>query len=180
MHGLLPMPVPQWRRCLFLMQLFCIAPGSRSSPLAIAAFSHPHAAHVIGMDERSLGFYALGFAVGAAQGTPAVAIITSSGTAVSNLLPSVRERFPSFTPLLPVVAKWQPVELGQHGIPMLLLSFVSQQLARSSSQACLRVPLMAPWQVVEASQQGVPMLLLTADRPAELRHTAANQTIDQV
>ena len=34
--------------------------------------------------------------------------------------------------------------------------------------------------VVEASQSGVPMLILTADRPAELRDSGANQTIDQV
>lgn len=33
--------------------------------------------------------------------------------------------------------------------------------------------------VVEASQSRVPMILLTADRPARLRGTGANQTIDQ-
>ncbi len=34
--------------------------------------------------------------------------------------------------------------------------------------------------VVEADMAGVPMLVLTADRPPELRHAGANQTIDQV
>jgi len=34
--------------------------------------------------------------------------------------------------------------------------------------------------VVEASQSGIPLLLVTADRPASLRGSDANQTIDQV
>ncbi len=33
--------------------------------------------------------------------------------------------------------------------------------------------------VIEADQAGVPLLVLTADRPTELLHVAANQTIDQ-
>lgn len=34
--------------------------------------------------------------------------------------------------------------------------------------------------VVEAHMSGIPLLVLTADRPHELRHSGANQTIDQV
>ena len=34
--------------------------------------------------------------------------------------------------------------------------------------------------IVEAHQSRVPLIMLTADRPHELRHSGANQTIDQV
>lgn len=34
--------------------------------------------------------------------------------------------------------------------------------------------------IVEAHQSRVPMIVITADRPHELRHSGANQTIDQV
>jgi 2-succinyl-5-enolpyruvyl-6-hydroxy-3-cyclohexene-1-carboxylate synthase len=34
--------------------------------------------------------------------------------------------------------------------------------------------------IIEASQSEIPMLVLTADRPHELRHSGANQTMDQV
>ncbi|KAI7980530.1 hypothetical protein LOK49_Contig138G00009 [Camellia lanceoleosa] len=62
------------------------APGSRSSPLAIAVSTHPHTTCISCFDERSLAFHAVGYARGSHK--PAV-VITSSGTAVSNLLPAV-------------------------------------------------------------------------------------------
>lgn len=43
--------------------------------------------------------------------------------------------------------------------------------------ACLTACLAVQ---VEAAQSNVPLLLLTADRPAEMRETGANQTINQV
>ncbi|KAF5939892.1 hypothetical protein HYC85_021059 [Camellia sinensis] len=90
---------------------FCIAPGSRSSPLAIAASTHPHMTCISCFDERSLAFHAVGYARGSYK--PAV-VITSSGTAVSNLLPAVVEASQDFVPLLLLTAD-RPPELHDAG-----------------------------------------------------------------
>ncbi|KAL7603912.1 hypothetical protein Lser_V15G15247 [Lactuca serriola] len=90
---------------------FCIAPGSRSTPLAIAATSHPMTNCIACFDERSLAFHAIGYAKGSQK--PAV-VITSSGTAVSNLLPAVVEASQDFLPLLLLTAD-RPPELLDTG-----------------------------------------------------------------
>ncbi|XP_065045713.1 protein PHYLLO, chloroplastic-like isoform X3 [Musa acuminata AAA Group] len=90
---------------------FCIAPGSRSSPLAISACGHSHTTCYSCYDERSLAFHAVGYGKGSHK--PAV-IITSSGTAVSNLLPAVVEASHDFVPLLLLTAD-RPPELQDAG-----------------------------------------------------------------
>lgn len=87
------------------MRHLCIAPGSRSAVLAVAAAHlrercadltlHTH------FDERGLAFFALGLA--RATNSP-VAVITTSGTAVANLHPAVVEAFESSIPLWVVSA----------------------------------------------------------------------------
>jgi 2-succinyl-5-enolpyruvyl-6-hydroxy-3-cyclohexene-1-carboxylate synthase len=97
-----------------------LAPGSRSAALAFAAHDAQDRARLhTRVDERSAGFLALGIARTSRR---PVVVISTSGTAVANLHPSV----------------------------------------------------------LEASHAGVPLILLTADRPARLRGTNANQTTDQV
>ncbi|KAG4382072.1 hypothetical protein GLYMA_15G277066v4 [Glycine max] len=66
----------------------CTAPGSRSSPVAVAdaVASHKLITCISCFDERSLAYHAVGY--GRGSHIPAVAI-TSSGTAVSNLLPAI-------------------------------------------------------------------------------------------
>ncbi|KAL6978039.1 hypothetical protein U1Q18_049009 [Sarracenia purpurea var. burkii] len=90
---------------------FCVAPGSRSSALAIAASTHPHTTCISCFDERSLAFHAVGFGRGSHK--PAV-VITSSGTAVSNLLPAVVEASQGFVPLILLTAD-RPPELKDAG-----------------------------------------------------------------
>jgi 2-succinyl-5-enolpyruvyl-6-hydroxy-3-cyclohexene-1-carboxylate synthase len=99
-----------------------VAPGSRSAPLAYAlaeAEADGRLTAYVRIDERVAGFTALGLAQG--SGHPA-AVLTTSGTAVGNLMPAV----------------------------------------------------------MEANHAGTPLLVLSADRPAELRGTGANQTTIQL
>ncbi|WP_332602746.1 2-succinyl-5-enolpyruvyl-6-hydroxy-3-cyclohexene-1-carboxylic-acid synthase [Arthrobacter sp. S2(2024)] len=99
-----------------------ISPGSRSAPMAYALAEAEAAGNVrllVRIDERSAGFTALGLAL--STGAPA-AVLTTSGTAVGNLLPAV----------------------------------------------------------MEANHAAVPLVVLSADRPAELHGTGANQTTIQL
>jgi 2-succinyl-5-enolpyruvyl-6-hydroxy-3-cyclohexene-1-carboxylate synthase len=96
-----------------------IAPGSRSTPLAIAIAREGRIALHVRLDERSAAFFALG--IGLATGRPAV-LLTTSGTAAVEVHAAV----------------------------------------------------------VEAHLSRVPMIVCTADRPPELHHVGAPQTIEQV
>ncbi|MEM6927902.1 MAG: thiamine pyrophosphate-binding protein, partial [Myxococcota bacterium] len=98
--------------------LVCLAPGARCAPLSMALAAHPDLPWCTFVDERAAAFHASG--VGRATERPAV-VVTTSGTAVGNLVPAA----------------------------------------------------------MEADRAGVPLLLLTADRPADLRETGANQTVRQ-
>lgn len=87
------------------VQTVCIAPGSRSAPLTWAAADHPELETIVHIDERGLGFHALGIAK--ASNTP-VAIVCTSGSAVANLLPAVVEASMSRVPLIVLTADRPP------------------------------------------------------------------------
>lgn len=98
-----------------------LCPGSRSAPLAYALAEAEQSGVLrvhVRIDERDAGFTALGLSLATSR---PVAIITTSGTAVGELLPAV----------------------------------------------------------MEANHAAVPLVVVSADRPAELRGTGANQTTRQ-
>ncbi len=89
-----------------------VCPGSRSSPLALAAAAARVKVWPV-VDERSAAFFALGLAKG--RGAPAVVICTS-GTAGAHFLPAVIEAAYGGTPLIVVTAD-RPWELQGFGAP---------------------------------------------------------------
>ncbi|MFZ4258129.1 2-succinyl-5-enolpyruvyl-6-hydroxy-3-cyclohexene-1-carboxylic-acid synthase [Raoultella terrigena] len=70
------------------VQHICIAPGSRSTPLTLAAAENRALIPHTHFDERGLGHLALGLAKASRQ---PVAVIVTSGTATANLYPALIE-----------------------------------------------------------------------------------------
>ncbi|MCU0425405.1 MAG: 2-succinyl-5-enolpyruvyl-6-hydroxy-3-cyclohexene-1-carboxylic-acid synthase [Candidatus Kapabacteria bacterium] len=97
------------------VRMFCVSPGSRSTPLAVAlqraSEEHSGVQIVVGTDERAAAFYALGYA--RATRIPAVLLCTS-GTAVANYLPAVVEAAQDAVPMLLLTAD-RPPELRDNG-----------------------------------------------------------------
>ncbi len=91
----------------------CLCPGSRSTPVAIAAARHPGLRVWTLIDERCAGFFALGAA--RASRRP-VAVLSTSGTAAANFLPAVVEAHHARVPLVVLTAD-RPHELRECGAP---------------------------------------------------------------
>ena len=91
----------------------CIAPGSRSTPLAMMIARHPDIKVWLNLDERSNSFFALGMAKASRE---PVAILCSSGTATANFFPAVAEARLGRVPLIVLTAD-RPPELRDVGAP---------------------------------------------------------------
>lgn len=89
----------------------CIAPGSRSTPLALAFAARPDVQIHMQLDERSAGFFALGLAL--ATNAP-VAMLCTSGSAAANFMPVIVEAHEAHVPLLALTAD-RPPELRGSG-----------------------------------------------------------------
>ncbi len=90
-----------------------LAPGSRSTPLALALADHPDLRVHVHHDERGAAFLALGLALG--TGLPAI-VLTTSGTAAAELHAAVIEADLARVPMIVCTAD-RPPELHDVGAP---------------------------------------------------------------
>lgn len=80
---------------------FCVCPGARNAPFVYPLAHYPHIRVYYWSEERSAAFFALGRIK--ATGCP-VAVITTSGTAVAELLPATMEAYYTGLPLILLTA----------------------------------------------------------------------------
>lgn len=149
-----------WKAC----GLGCVvlAPGARCAALTLAA--RETGLHVVRIDdERAAAFVALGWA--RVEGRPA-AVVTTSGSAVANLLPAVVEAHQSGIPMLLVTAD-RPVRLRGTGANQtgdqvaMLAGSVDRSLVADASSHASALALDA-WR---AAERGVVHLNIGFDEP---------------
>jgi 2-succinyl-5-enolpyruvyl-6-hydroxy-3-cyclohexene-1-carboxylate synthase len=119
-----------------------LAPGSRSTPLVLAAARNGEMHCTVCHDERGAAFRALGHA--RATGRPA-AVVCTSGTAVANMLPAVIEASLDHQPLL-IISADRPIELLDAGANQAIL-----QPGMFAGYVRWQTNLSAPTAAVDAS-----------------------------
>ncbi len=133
---------------------FYISPGSRSTPLTVAAAQTEGVHTHVHFDERGAAFAALGHAMGSERPT---ALICTSGTAAANYLPAIVEASQSGIPLIVLTADRPPEltdaganqainQIGlyrnftrwEHALPCPTLDMPAPALLTTIDQACYR------------------------------------------
>ncbi len=111
-----------------------VSPGSRSTPLAIAADRTPGLTVHVHLDERSAAFAALGQAK---AGRSVVGLVCTSGTAAANYLPAIAEASMSNVSLVAITAD-RPPEHQHIGVGQ---SFDQRGLFRSQVRDEMTMPV---------------------------------------
>ncbi len=147
------------------VRYFCIAPGSRSTPLTLAVAHHSQTKSYTHFDERGLAFFSLGQAK--ALENPVV-IMTTSGTAVANLLPAVIEAYQSFIPLILLTAD-RPPELHNSGANQTIgQSQIFGKFIRWSCQLSCSDPPVPPQSILTTIDQLVYRATQTPAGPVHM------------
>ncbi len=129
---------------------FCICPGARNAPL-LEILSQASGLNVLSFfDERSASFFALGRA---RRDRRPVAVVTTSGTAVAEMLPAAIEAYYTNTPLVLISAD-RPKRLRGTGAPQsieqmpIFTPYVEKSWDLSVDDVCdIRIDRLKPYHI---------------------------------
>ena len=148
-----------------------VAPGSRSTPMALALAARPDIDVHIFHDERSASFASLGIAL--ATGVPA-ALLCTSGTAATHFHAAVVEAHQSGVPMVVLTAD-RPPELHGVGAPQTIeqtnlygvavRSFVDPGVAEDDQRGTWRSIASAAWRTATGDRPGPVHLNLPFREP---------------
>ena len=130
------------------MSRVIVSPGSRSTPLAVAALSVERLNVSVHLDERSASFAALGEAK--VTGEP-IGLVCTSGTAAANYLPAIAEAGHADVPLVALTAD-RPPEHITWGVGQ---SFVQRGLYGTQVRAEISMPVGGDGGLAHALRAGV-------------------------
>ena len=137
-----------------------ISPGSRSTPLALLVKRESDLQYFVAVDERSVGFLALGLAKSSQQ---PVALLCTSGTAAANFYPAICEAEASNVPLV-VLTSDRPPELRNVGAPQTMsqnqlyadhVKFFVEMALPESTPLMLRYSFWQGFQLATRTMTGV-------------------------
>lgn len=135
----------QWFEALGVADI-CICPGGRNAPFVFALENSKKFKITSAFDERAAGFFAFGRAYSGQK--PAV-VITTSGTAAAELLPSVIEAHYSQAPLIVVTAD-RPQHLRGTGSPQVINQL---NIFGSYVESCVDVDWDQSWSAPQWKQE---------------------------
>ncbi len=128
------------------MREVVVCPGSRSTPLVLAALATPSLRLHVRLDERSAGFFAIGRSL--ATGAP-VGVVVTSGTAAAELTASVVEADLADVPIVVMTAD-RPPELRGIGAAQTIdqVKLYGGAVRRYEDPGCARPGTESTWRAL--------------------------------
>lgn len=142
-----------------------LSPGSRSTPLTLAALRQPNLTCRMVLDERSAAFFALGIAKATQK---PVIVIATSGSAPANWYPAIIEASQSGHPLILISADRPPELIGFGANQTINQASMFGEHVRASHLVATPFPEFDPAYLYQLARKAVEQTLWPSPGPVHL------------